>query len=160
MDFEKIQSAWLSVMHDTTIVYGCKCGEHIRYKFFSASEFSTMCGKNRMSKPIKGYTDLVWGRSKPNSKAQKAVADGEILCPTAELEAMVKPGVNGGNAFEQLIIEKLGGEATPPMTPHWDFSLNNKKYECKFESCTVANAEYLFNQGLITFDEATQKRGK
>lgn len=159
MDFNKIQSAWLKVMQDTTIIYGCKCGGYIRYKLFSATEFAPMCGKNRMSKPIKGFTDLIWGRSKPLSKAQKAVVDGEILCSVEHLESFVRPGVNGGDVFEDLITEKFGGEPTPPNTPHLDFTLNGKKFECKFESCTVANAEYLFNQGLITFEEATQKRG-
>lgn len=158
MNFDKITSAWVADMGNTTVIFGDIVNGMLVVAEFSAKDFSALCGRSVKSDLIAG-TNLRWGRSKPNSKAVKALAtNGKAVMTEAEFLQLAKGYANKGNAFEAAMVTYYNGEPTAPNTPHTDFTLEGKKFECKFsKNATVANGEYLHKAGLITFDEATQE---
>lgn len=157
MDFNKITSAWVADMNDTVVVFGDIVAGALVVAEFSAVEFSAICGRSVKSDLIAG-TNLRWGRSKPNSKAVKALANGKAVMTEAEFLKFAANYPNKGVAFEAAMVTYYNGEPTAPNTPHTDFTIGNRKFECKFsKNATVANGEYLHKAGLISFDEATQE---
>lgn len=158
MDFNKITSAWVADMNDTVVVFGDIVAGALVVAEFSAKDFSAMCGRSVKSDLIAG-TNLRWGRSKPNSKAVKALAaNGKAVMSEQQFLQFAKGYPNKGNAFEAAMVRHYNGEPTAANTPHTDFTIGNRKFECKFsKNATVANGEFLYKAGLITYDEATQE---
>lgn len=161
MNFDKMKTLWKRVMGSTTIVFGDIVAGNLTVAEFTADEFAPMLGKNVFSSTI-GDSNLRWGRGRPLSPAIKALAvKGKAVMSEQQFLSLARDYPNKGIAFEAVMVQHYGGKPTAANTPHCDFTIEKRKYECKFgRSATVINGEYLFNlfkdEGL-TLDEVTQE---